>query len=88
MTALLQLPAWLGSMLAILGTVAVGVLPFIVVRHLLARELPQMSRMTRLERALSGSGVEFTDGNAPGVRLRPKPGEFFKVGELTSEDTG
>ena len=43
MTALLQLPAWLGSMLAILGTVAVGVLPFIVVRHLLVRELPQTS---------------------------------------------
>ncbi len=33
-------------------------------------------------------GIEFTDGEAPGVRLKPAPGPMFRPDELTSEDTG
>ena len=34
------------------------------------------------------SGIEFTDGEASGVRLKPAPGPMFRPDELTSEDTG
>ena len=34
------------------------------------------------------SGIEFTDGEAPGVWLKPAPGPMFRPDDLTSEDTG
>ena len=42
----------------------------------------------KMRAALEAAGVEFTDGNAPGVRLKPAPGPMFRPDELTSEDTG
>ena len=43
MTAMLQLPTLLGIILIVLGTIALGVVPFIAVRRLLVRELPSDS---------------------------------------------
>jgi len=40
MTAILQLPAWLGAILAMLVTVACSALPFIAARRFLSSELP------------------------------------------------
>jgi Protein of unknown function (DUF4239) len=39
-TALLQLPGWLGSALAMLAAIFLATLPFLAVRHILADELP------------------------------------------------
>jgi len=33
---------------------------------------PRASTLTAIQRALEAAGVEFTNGDAPGVRLRPK----------------
>jgi hypothetical protein len=40
MIALLQLPVWLGSAIAVLGTILIGVVPFVVFRRMLVRDLP------------------------------------------------
>jgi len=37
-------------------------------------------------RALERAGIEFVDGGAPGVRLKPQPMEFFRPDQLTSEN--
>ncbi len=42
----------------------------------------------KVQAALEAAGVEFTNSNAPGVRLKPAPGPMFRPDELTSEDTG
>jgi hypothetical protein len=44
MTAILQLPAWLGAILAMLLAVAASALPFILLRRLLNDELPTKTR--------------------------------------------
>jgi len=44
MTAILQLPGWLGGTLAMLATVAASVLPFVLVRTWLKDELPTRTR--------------------------------------------
>jgi hypothetical protein len=44
MTAILQLPAWLGAILAMLLVVAASALPFILLRRLLNDELPTKTR--------------------------------------------
>ena len=42
----------------------------------------------QIVKSLEAAGVEFIDGNAPGVRLKPPPGPMFRPDQLTSEDTG
>jgi hypothetical protein len=44
MTAILQLPAWLGAILAMLSAIAVSAIPFAVLRRLLGDELPTKTR--------------------------------------------
>jgi hypothetical protein len=44
MTAILQLPAWLGAILAMLSAIAVSVLPFVLVSRLLSDEVPTKTR--------------------------------------------
>jgi hypothetical protein len=44
MTAILQLPAWLGAILAMLIAIAASALPFAIIRRLLSDELPTKTR--------------------------------------------
>ena len=44
MTAILQLPAWLGAILAMLSAIAVSALPFAFLRRLIDDELPPKTR--------------------------------------------
>ncbi|QRM27787.1 DUF4239 domain-containing protein [Microvirga sp. VF16] len=44
MTAILQLPAWLGAILAMLLAIAASAIPFVVLRRLLSEELPTRTR--------------------------------------------
>ncbi len=47
-----------------------------------------MAARKRARAALEAAGVEFTNGDAPGVRLRPRPGGFLRADQLTSENDG
>lgn len=44
MTTILQFPAWLGAILAMLLAIAASVLPFVVLRRMLSEELPTKTR--------------------------------------------
>ena len=44
MTAILQLPAWLGAILAMLLAIAASALPFILLRRRMGEELPPKTR--------------------------------------------
>jgi hypothetical protein len=44
MTAILQLPAWLGAILAMLLAIAASALPFVLLRRLLSEDLPTKTR--------------------------------------------
>lgn len=44
MAAILQLPGWLGGVLAMLATIAASVLPFVLIRGWLSDELPTRTR--------------------------------------------
>ena len=44
MTTILQLPAWLGAILAMLTAIAASALPFTIIRRLLSDELPTKAR--------------------------------------------
>lgn len=44
MTGILQLPAWLGAILAMLAAIAASALPFAIIRRLLNDELPTKTR--------------------------------------------
>ncbi len=52
------------------------------------KRTPYPRTLEDIRRALERAGIEFIDGNAPGVRLKPAPGPMFRPDELTSEDTG
>jgi hypothetical protein len=41
-----------------------------------------------LQQALEAAGVEFTNGSAPGVRLKPPRDEGIRPEDLTSENDG
>ena len=41
-----------------------------------------------MRQALEAAGAEFTNGNTPGVRLKPKPDEGIRPEDLTSENDG
>jgi len=38
------------------------------------RRVPTRNNLTAIRHALEAAGVEFTNGNAPGVKLHPKKG--------------
>jgi transcriptional regulator with XRE-family HTH domain len=41
-----------------------------------------------LQQALEAAGIEFTNGSAPGVRLKPPRDEGIRPEDLTSENDG
>ena len=52
------------------------------------KRMPLAPTLDDIRRAFEKAGVEFTNGDAPGVRFRPGPGEFLRADQLTSENDG
>jgi transcriptional regulator with XRE-family HTH domain len=48
----------------------------------------QQQTLGALQQALEAAGVEFTNGSAPGVRLKPPGDEGIRPEDLTSENDG
>jgi transcriptional regulator with XRE-family HTH domain len=53
-----------------------------------SRWTPIGNSLAAMRQALEAAGAEFTNGNTPGVRLKPKPDEGIRPEDLTSENDG
>jgi predicted transcriptional regulator len=56
------------------GTLADGamVTPGVIIDFEKGRRVPMRNNLAAIQRVLEAAGVEFTNGDAPGVRLRTK----------------
>ena len=52
------------------------------------KRTPLARTLEDIRRTFEKAGVEFLDGDGPGVRLRPGPGGFLRADQLTSENDG
>ena len=59
----------------------------IIVRFERSEPLPDRT-VAEVQQALEAAGVEFTNGSAPGVRLKPPRDEGIRPEDLTSENDG
>ena len=67
---------------------AAGVAPATLAEFESGKRTPFARTLDDIRRALEEAGVEFTNGDAPGVRLKPGPGGFLRADQLTSENDG